>query len=498
MIGTRGLSSIGAVVGAFLMLLGVLAVPVAASAADDDVTNRLQTESGPTDILGGGDHFFVKFGTDAAFGVVWGTQDTPNNIYFVAVKARYLGVAQVYDSEGNLIRSNQTVKVTTLYAVKLETMLEYNDSEVALTNGTFLGIRVYQDGNFTGEYLHLEQLFKKVDLKTAWAASSVVEEATDDSRSWTFDLTATDLPYIAEDNYTGPSGDNKLNELTLTFHLEANMVQVDDASIPQWRVTITKGMMGKMYWFTDIEPMGPKVVSGKVITYHVKWDQKIVGWDNDSANANPRLLMEFGTIVGNYVPPALTTAMHMNTLQFMNMMRSMNEEGYATCTDGSGNHKIDQSAGTYSSPRRLTTQTMTFGGDNTRIGKFEWVSNVTVDGNNTVNGVHAQIMGGVPIWAIGQNGAVFAGFAVLGGLNFPFGSTIDHDPTFSSDALVLDEGAKIPVGLLGLAAIMFAAIVIVVVVLVMMEKKPGQKTRQTYERSSKPDQADWSKYYEKK
>jgi hypothetical protein len=462
------------------------------------VTDKLLTESGPTEILGGGDHFFVKFGSDAAFGVIWGTEETPNNIYFVAIKARYLGVAQVYDNEGNLLRSNQTVKIATLYAVKLESMLEYEDSEKLLTNGTFFGVRVYQNGNFTGDYWHLEQLFKSVDLKTAWTASPVVEDAKDDSRSWTFDLTATDLPYIAEDNYTGPSGDNKLNELTLTFHLEANMVQVDDASIPQWRVTVTHGMMGNMWWFSNIEPMEPIAVSGNVVTYHVKWDQKIVGWDNDTSNDDPALLMEFGAIVGNYIPPVLTTAMHMGTLTFMTMMRNMNEEGYARCTDGSGEITLDQNVGTYATPKRLATQTLTFSGDNTRIGKFEWVSNVTVDGSDVVNGVHTQLMGGVPIWAIGGNGAVFAGFAVLGGMSFPFGSMIDHDPTFSSEALILTEGSKLPLGLLGFAAIIAIIAVVVVVVLVTMSQKPGQKTQQGYEKNVNSQQTDWSKYYQKK
>jgi len=32
----------------------------------------------------------------------------------------------------------------------------------------------------------------------------------------------------------------------------------------------------------------------------------------------------------------------------------------------------------------------------------------------------------------------------------------------------------------------------------MMERKPGQKVQQSYERSSAPKQADWSKYYQKK
>src|SRR5512136_3274342 len=101
-----------------MMIVGVFAIQLPATAADASLTATIETETGATTVLGGGDHFFVKFGSDAAFGIVWGTQDTPNNVYFVAIKARYLGVAQVYDSEGKLVEANHTVKIYTLYAVK--------------------------------------------------------------------------------------------------------------------------------------------------------------------------------------------------------------------------------------------------------------------------------------------------------------------------------------------------------------------------------------------
>jgi hypothetical protein len=145
---------------------------------------------------------------------------------------------------------------------------------------------------------------------------------------------------------------------------------------------------------------------------------------------------------------------------------------------------------------------MTFGGDNTRIGRFQWVSNVTVDGNQMMNGVHSQIMGGVPFYAIGMNGAVFGGFAVLGGMSFPGGAMIDHDPTFESDALVdvsgLPNERTFPIGLLGLVAIGVAVLVVLIVVLVMMDQKPGKKVQQSYETRNQKQSVDWQKYYEKK
>jgi hypothetical protein len=86
---------------------------------------------------------------------------------------------------------------------------------------------------------------------------------------------------------------------------------------------------------------------------------------------------------------------------------------------------LTDNTGTYSTPRPLASPRLTFGGERTRIGALEWVSNVTVDGQQDV--LHSQIMGGVPVWSIAANGAVFAGFAVLGGLAFPGGAMIVHD-----------------------------------------------------------------------
>ncbi len=473
-----------------LMLLGIFAIPSSASAAPLRLTDRLTTDTGTTTDLGGGEYFFVKFGADAAFGIVWGTETNENNVYFVAIKARYLGMAQVYDGEGNLVAENQTIKVYTLYAVKLDDMLEFNDSN---DNGVLQGHRIYQNGNFTGDYSHAEAMYKKVDLKTAWDQSPVVYEETDDSKSWSFDLTATDLPYVALDNYTGATGDDKLNNLTLTFHLEANMVQVDNASLPQWRITVQRGMMGNMMGFYDAQRLENTLISGKMITYHVKWDQSIQGWDFDSANSNPTLLMEFGAIVGNYIPAGVATWMGMA------MMTRMNEAGTMTCRDTSGSVNVDDSTGTYSTPRALSQPTLTFGGDRTRIGQFEWVSNVTVDGNQEQ--LHAQIMGGIPFWAVAMNGAVFAGFGVLGGISYPGGSIIVHDPTFTSEALV-DVGSKtgttFPVGLLIIGAVITTIVIIAVVLLVLMEKKPGQKVQQNYERTMSSQPGEWAKYYNKK
>jgi len=479
----------GAMFAVLLMVLGIFTIPASVSAAPLTQSDGLTTASGTTTDFGGGDYFYVKFGSDAAFGVVWGTDANVNNLYFVAIKARYLGMAQVYDSEDNLVSKNETIKIWTLYAVKLEDLLEFNDTN---GNGLLQGHRVYQNGNFTGDYVHWEPMFKKVDLKTAWEQSTVTDSQTDDTRTWSFDLTAKDLPYVPLDNYTGATGDDRLNNLTLTFHLSARLMQVDNVSLPQWRITVQRGMMGNMMWFTDVNRLEDMRVSGQTVAYNVKWDQMISGWDYDSADANPSLLMEFGAIVGNVIPSGMAVWMGMT------MIRAMNEAGIMTCASSTGDVAVDGATGTYSTPRPLASPRMTFGGDRTRIGALEWVSNVSVDGNQML--LHAQIMGGVPVWGIGANGAVFMGFAVLGGITYPGGDLIVHDPTFSSEAFVIGDGSSGLPGVLLLVAAMVAFIVVIVAVALVLtdNKKPGQKAQQNYERTVSSQPGEWAKYYNKK
>jgi len=95
---------------------------------------------------------------------------------------------------------------------------------------------------------------------------------------------------------------------------------------------------------------------------------------------------------------------------------------------------------------------------------------------------------------------VFAGFAVLGGLAFPGGGLIVHDPTFESEAMVdvtTTDGPTIPIFLLVLAGV--AAIVVIIAAAVLLTgKKPGQKVQQSYEKNLSSQPGEWAKYYNKK
>src|SRR3989441_1352167 len=174
--------------------MAVLATPPARAATL--INGQLVQETGPTTALGGGDHVFVRFGSDAAFGVVYGTSANPNNIYIVAIKARYLGVAQGKDAQGRSYAENRPIKIYTLYAVKLDSLVEFKDSN---GNGIANYARVYNTttDRFSDYINRADTLYKRVDLNTSWTAGSIIQSNGTAYRSWTFHLTAQNLPYAA-------------------------------------------------------------------------------------------------------------------------------------------------------------------------------------------------------------------------------------------------------------------------------------------------------------
>ena len=386
------------------------------------INDQLVVERGATSALGGGDHVFVRFGNDAAFGIVYGTPSNPNNIYVVAVKARYLGVAQVVDSQGRSILENRPIKVYTLYAMKLDSLVEFRD------NGNFVAdyARVYNSttntfSNYFGRAGDV--LYKKVDLHTNWTAGSPVQTNGSTYRTWTFDLSARNLSYSAVANYTGPVT-GVLPLVRFTFHLNASLQQVTNVSVPQWKVTVSGGSS-----IVNITRMMDLLVSGKAVHYDLKWDQDIEGWTyepgNPAGNAR-RLLLEVGAIVGNLIPAALADQWLEN-----HVLGRMREAGTAQFNTTTGAATANDTTGTYAATRRLLTPNVDFGGNWTRIGRYLWVAISTVDG--ALRPVYGQIVSGVRFSAVGENGNRFFGFVLLAGLSFRGGLSVRHDPTVTTD-----------------------------------------------------------------
>jgi hypothetical protein len=452
-----------------LMTMSLTALAVSPVAHGGTLINsQLVEETGPTTALGGGDHVFVRFGTDAAFGVVYGTTANPNNIYLVAIKARYLGVAQVVDPSGGIVASNRPIKIYTLYAVKLDSLIEFRDGN---GNGIADYARVYNatTGRFTNYFGRLgDTLYKRVDLNTNWTRSPIVEGSGATYRNWTFNLTAQDQPYAAVANYSG-SVAGALPLVRFTFHLNASLEQIDNATVPQWRVTV--GTAGGTV-VTNLSRMANLTVSGKVVHYDLKWDQDIEGWTYAAANApagaRRRILLELGAVVGNLIPRTLVDAWFQSRV-----MDQMRESGTAQFTSPTGPRAANNTTGTYAVPQVLQRPSIDFSGNSTRIARLVWVGDSVVDG--VTQPVYGQVVAGARVAAVGEQGNAFVGFVLLAGLSFRGGASIVHDPTVSTDIqadLQLPGGRTFP-GLLGaaIAAVAVIALVLVIVIVVSRRRK---------------------------
>lgn len=457
---------------AFLVIAAGGALSVPAARADTPVSGELVEETGPTTILGGGDHVFVRFGTDAAFGIVYGTTANPNHIYVVAIKARYIGVAQVVDPENRTIAQDRPIKIYTLYAIKLDSIFEFRDRN---QNGVADYGRLYNatTGRFTDYYSRLipqaDTLYKKVDLRTNWTASPIVRSSDAQNRSWSFNLTARNLSYARIANYTGSLA-GPLPTVQFGFHLNASMVQVDNVTVPQWRVVVdTSAGRG----VTDITRIEDLYVSGRAVRYNLKWDQEISGWTyaaENGAGDRRRLFLELGAIVGNWIPSAIVDSWFE-----ARVLARIGEAGVARFNTSAGSQTANETSGVGTSVRILQSPLVDFGGNWTRIGRFSWISDSVVDGNSEP--VFGQIVSGVRFLAIGESGNAFLGFALLSGLSFLGGDSIVHDPAVATDiqADLNLPGGSSPGALFAIAVVAAAVTggLLILALLVLRRRRKG-------------------------
>src|SRR5256712_6845853 len=196
--------------------------------------------------------------------------------------------------------------------------------------------------------------------------------------------------------------------------------------------------------------MADLTVSGKVVHYDLKWDQDIEGWTygaGNTAGVRSRILLEPGAVVGNLVPAPVVDAWFLTRAS-----------GTAEFNSTAGARSANDTTGTYATVQRLQTPNIDFAGNWTRIARLLWAGNSIVDG--VVQPVYGQVVAGVRIRAIGEQGNAFVGFVLLAGLSFRGGASIVHDPTVST-AIQADlqlPGGPGPLPGLGGAAIAAVAV----------------------------------------
>ena len=402
----------------------------------------IEKEAGYTDLFGGGEYVSIKFKRqvpgkpryveDAQFAVIWGNETNPNSIILYSEVTRYLGIGEAYDINGGLVSGRLPIVVKTIWVQKLEDIFEYYDA-----NGDEV-CNTIREGIFYGDHWWHEPIYKKVSLNTSWIRSNITETLDPDGKhgSWTFSLTAENLPYIniGATNFTG----GVLEKLTFTFHLEAQLVNVT-AHVPCFKITVDAA---NGYQIIDSEKIEVKEFNGTKVDYGVKYDHEILGWDFDPNNPNPRLLLEWHAIVGNYIPEKTAEWLREELLS-----RIRNGTGVIVAETTNGTETFDMEKANITKPkliRVLKPSRLHLLDCWEKIGRLTWVTEVNVTETEgaepTVMNMTAQVQGYKRIILPLPHG-IYKGFALLAGYSYPAGYRIYHDPEMAAGTTIIDTSA---------------------------------------------------------
>jgi hypothetical protein len=447
-----------------VMVLAVvlLATPLLAGVASaGDSTNNTITpsvEQGTTDRLGGGDWVVVHAGS-TNFGVVYGTAQDPNKLYIVADYKRYIAGVDYYDAQGNFIKT-QGVPVWTVFAQSLDRFIEFKDTD---------GNHRFDMRMWNGSMENHDVPVKSLDLDRAWTLSALTNETVGNVMFVNFTLSISDTQYsymwsqMMRRPIPAPASLGDVAQIAFTFHIR---VAVEDSTtvIPWFNVTINGGDQRRV---VDRSFAGWRTFTGQSVNMSAKYDQYVEGWDFASDESN--LLLETHLMFGNVVPSEVLNRYRM---------REGNTVCDRDCTDSEHHDLGNDSREMPSDPRNIETEgsqgLITFADDWTRIGRFTWSSEVSIDGQQET--MYFQVHGGGPFSFV-YNRVTFVGMHVLGAFVYPAAqNTIFHDPGFDAVSNELSIPSITNLAPQSVLLLQLAVVVIAVIAAVVVRAaKKGQK-----------------------
>lgn len=426
---------IGAAVLAFVMLavpLGAIGAAGAAPWDERDLTPVL-IDGERTDRLDGGALVGVRAG-DTVVGVRYGTADHPSNLVIFAEYKRYLGGADIVDAQGNVL-GTRALPVFTVVGQSLDAFIEFEDRD---GNG-LLNFRTLENGTVVPADVPV----KGIRLATAWSLDGPVLEPRGNVTFVNFTLSAANLTYGVHWNATrfpAPPETGVLDRVAFAFRLE---IHVDDreAEVPWYRITVDTTTGREI---TDIRLEEPRQVSGKAVEMRAKYDHDIEGWD--FANGANLLALETHLLFGTYVPTTVARIVHA---------AYYHERVETTTEDGPYRH--DPNATEPTDPVRITWDRIDYADEWTRVGRFEWESNVTVDGRDGT--MTFQVQGGDRFLGY-RHDVLFAGFRIRGAFVYPNGEAIFHDPGMVAETLFPDVPTSVNLTPLTILAVQLGLVAI--------------------------------------
>ncbi len=404
------------IIGVAFLLAVAIFFPAVAAAPSQSIWDKISVERGSTNILGGGDYVSIKT-NGTSITVLYGTKENPNTVKILASMERYAGGINLYDKNGTLVGKK---------------ILRYR---------AFLG----QSFNFIGEYRNVNNsktLVKYVALRGQWHLSGMkITNISSNQTLINFTIAMKDVPYtMVRDNSS--AGDGMVSEIAFHFHILVEMKEQKVEGFPWYSYQPGKG----------VHMIGRKNYTGTVVTYRIKYDKEIIGWDY--TNSSNRIVVVnnlFWGISGN--EKVIKFIIH----RYGGARARIGEHVYGNSS--LPHHRIFIAHG-----GRITFTEI---GQWQRIGRFRWESNVTVD--NQTRRAYYQILGGERIYRWFDKRAV-ALVVLNGALIYPVGNHIFQDPSIEVSEYYLNFGA-LPLPTAGVAMMGTIAIVAVFAALLIYRFK---------------------------
>ena len=402
----------GAMVAAVLAAILLLPLAATPAAAERGLPPREapMVEHGRTERFAGGEWVRVRIG-DVSLGVIWSTEGDLRRagVRLFLDYARYFGGAELYDEQGDYLRTIP-LPLHTVLIQEFGKMIEYHDAD---GDGRFdLSVR---DRTSAGDYP-----LKALNLSTAWFLDGEIEQVVTDDAAWVnFTVSAENVSYaevfdpVGRAWRRGTPADGALDRISLTFRLAAE-IREGSAVVPFYKITLADGNERTP---ASSEFLGNRTMTGRAFTVDGKYDQLIEGWDF-SGDPDARL--------------ALGTHLSFGNLYTRPIVQWLQQQfGGACLKDGTFQHCESEDGPTQ--PQIIERTELNVAEGWHRAGRWYWVSEVTVDGAPARMTFEIYFARRVDT---SRDGAMFQGFQAFGAFVYPQGQTIAHDPGLSASALL--------------------------------------------------------------
>ena len=438
-----------------------------------------------------GDFIAIRFGDDTWFSVVYGTDGSPNYIHLRSHQKQYLGGATVVNTRGETVDKARPLPVIRNAGQALTTLIEFKDEgyqigtganqkTIGADNGLFdykpklgwLGQSTFQAGK-------REPIQKVVSLHTNWTRSEIEVDVDRELKvaSVNFSLTATDLPYIYLDE-TAPDTPPVLENVTLTFHLEAQAVE-REIEVPWFQVTVAKSQV------TESVNSGLKRYTGTTINSTMKYDHFIDGWNYTQRDNGSRLMLSTFTSFATFIPKGVASWLKTQYLDEhlkdgngrveydvdyeidqtsgdelnykedpgrggdQGQAGDQNGKAYDGKPDDKGQVKYRPEGEYLNKVQRIKRNQVTFNDNWERVARFSWVADVetTIDDQTTTENLTYQVHAIQPLQLYlakadlakqtdrlqeYRSRGIAKGIVMMGGYIYPAGDTLFHDPSFET------------------------------------------------------------------